>query len=141
MAEATPDYTTILGPDAKIKGDLSFDSAAKVLGHIEGSIKSKGKLLIANGSRCHAAISAKEVAVEGHIEGNVQASDRIELKPSGRITGDIVSARMTMADGAAIEGHVRIGLDGKGEAGGKSTSATEPKVAAQAQAQAHAKAR
>ncbi len=138
MAEATPDFTTILGPDSKFKGDLTFDSAAKVLGHIEGSIKSKGKLLIANGSRCHAAVQAKEVAVEGHIEGNVQATDRIELKPSGRITGDIVSARMSMADGAAIEGHVRIGLEGKGESG-KAAAATEPKVVAQAQA--HAKAR
>ncbi len=40
MAESSPEYGTVLGPDAKFKGDLSFDSAAKMLCHIEGSIKS-----------------------------------------------------------------------------------------------------
>lgn len=113
MAEARSEYGTILGPDAKFKGELSFDSAAKVQGSIEGAIKSKGKVLIADGSTCKASIAAREVEVEGHIEGNVDASERVEVKPNGRITGDIVSARMTMADGAAIDGHVRIGLDGK----------------------------
>ena len=124
MAESA-EFGTILGPDAKFKGDLTFDSAAKVLGHIEGSIKSKGKLLIAAGSKCKASVSANEVAIEGYIEGNVEATERVEIKPKGRITGDIVAARMTMGDGAAIEGHVRIGMDN-----GKAASTTEPKVAA-----------
>ena len=91
MAELCPEYGTILGPDAKFKGDLSFDSAAKMLGHIEGSIKSKGKVLIANGCKCKASVSAKEVAIEGYIEGNVEATERVEVKPKGRISGDIVA--------------------------------------------------
>lgn len=132
MAEATAEYSTILGPDAKFKGDLTFESAAKLLGHIEGSIKSKGKVFIADGSTCKANVTGKEVAVEGHIEGNVQATERVEIKASGRITGDIVSTRMTMADGAAVDGHVRIGLDGKAEAS-RASSTTEPKLTAQPQ--------
>ena len=129
MAESSPEFATILGPDAKFKGDLSFDSAAKVLGHIEGSIKSKGKVLIANGCKCKASVSAKEVAIEGYIEGNVEATERVEVKPKGRITGDIVAARMTMGDGAAIEGHVRIGIDATADPT-KAKSTTEPKMAA-----------
>ncbi len=126
MAEAT-DYATILGPDAKFKGDLTFDSSAKVLGYIDGSIKSKGKVLIADGSTCKASVAANEVAIEGFIEGNVEASERVEIKKNGRISGDIVASRMTMADGAAIEGHVRIGLENK-DAGRASVTA-EPKMA------------
>ena len=132
MAEASPEYSTILGPDAKFKGDLTFDSAAKLLGHIDGSIKSKGKVFIADGSTCKANVTGKEIAVEGHIQGNVEASERVELKPSGKITGDIVSSRMTMADVATIEGHVRIGLEGKVD-GSKVGSATEPKLSGQPQ--------
>ena len=127
MAETRSEYGTVLGPDAKFKGELSFDSAAKVQGIIEGSIKSKGKILIADGSTCKASVTASEVAVEGHIEGNVQASERIEIKRNGRITGDIVATRMTMADGASIEGHVRIGLDAKTDSG-KAAVTTEPKM-------------
>ena len=131
MADSRAEFNTILGPDAFFKGDLSFDSAAKVQGRIEGSIKSKGLVLIADGSTCKASVSAGEVAVEGHVEGNVSASERVEIKKSGRITGDIVAARMTMADGAAIEGNVRIGLDSRTESGKASVTA-EPKVITQA---------
>jgi len=55
-----------------------------------------------------------QLAVEGHIEGNVQATDRVDVKPSGVVTGDIVAARMSMAEGASINGHCRIG-DARGE--------------------------
>jgi cytoskeletal protein CcmA (bactofilin family) len=99
-----------------------------MLGHIEGSIKSKGKVLIANGCKCKASVTAMEVAIEGYIEGNVEASERVEVKPKGRITGDIVAARMIVGDGAAIEGHVRIGIDATVDPT-KAKSATEPKMA------------
>ena len=126
MAESSTDFATILGPDAKFKGDVTFDSAAKVMGHVEGSIRSKGKLLIAQGAKCKASVAAKDLAVEGLIEGNVEAAERVEIKPNGRIAGDIVASRMTMADGAAIEGHVRIGIDGKDS--GKAAAMAEPKA-------------
>lgn len=128
MADARSDYGTVLGPDAKFKGELTFDTAAMVQGAIEGSVKTKGKLFIADGSRCKATVVAGEVAIEGHIEGNIQATERIELKPNGKVTGDIVACRMIMAEGAAIEGHVRIGLDGKADIG-KASATAEPKLA------------
>ena len=128
MAESSTEYSTILGPDAKLKGDLSFDSAAKVLGCIEGSINGTGKVLIANGSTCKANVKANEVAIEGFIEGNVEAVERVEIKAKGRITGDIVASRMTMGDGASIDGHVRIGFDAP--AGNKAVSTAEPKLTA-----------
>lgn len=112
MAE-TNEYGTIIGPDASFKGDLTFDSGAKVLGKFEGSITSKGRVFIADGSRCKAQVKAKEVAVEGKIEGNVEATERVELKPKGMITGDVTAATMTMADGASIDGHCRIGVNGQ----------------------------
>ena len=128
MAESSnQEYGTIIGADASFKGELKFESAAKVLGEVEGSITSKGKIQIAAGAQCKATVSAKEVAVEGHIEGNVEATDRVELQPKGRITGDVVAARMSMADGASIDGHCRIGVDNKAPA--KAASSTEMKAA------------
>lgn len=117
------EYGTVIGPDATFKGDFKFDSAAKVMGNIEGSIQSKGVVYIGDGCKCKAAITAKEVLIEGIVEGNVEAGDRVELKLNGRITGDIVAAKMTMSDGASIDGYCRIGA-----AGAKSASATEMKL-------------
>jgi cytoskeletal protein CcmA (bactofilin family) len=127
MADSSQEFGTIIGSDAEFKGDLSFESAAKVLGKVEGSITGKGKIHVGGGSSCKATISAKEVAVEGHIEGNVQATDRVELQPKGRITGDVVAARMSMADGAAIIGHCRIGVNGDSGGSSRATSTTEVK--------------
>ena len=126
MAESNNEYPTILGPDAKFKGDLSFDSAAKVIGCVEGSINGKGKLLIANGSTCKANVKANEVAIEGFVEGNVEATERVEIRAKGRISGDVVASRMTMGDGASIDGHVRIGFDAP--SGAKAASTAEPKL-------------
>ena len=131
MADSSAEYGTILGPDARFKGEFSFDSSAKVLGRVEGSITSKGKLLIAAGATCKANVTANEVAIEGFIEGNVEATERVEIKAKGRINGDIIASRMTMGDGATIDGHVRIGIDAKSD--GKATSTTEPKMSAQPQ--------
>lgn len=122
----TTDFATVIGPDANFKGDLSFDSAAKILGKFEGSITSKGKIHIADGAMCKATLKAKEVAVEGNIEGNVEAGDRVDVRPKGTITGDIVAARMTMADGASIDGHCRIGVNG--QSGGRSSASTTAEV-------------
>ncbi len=131
MAQSNDEFDTVLGADATFKGDLSFESAAKVLGRFEGSIKAKGRVYVADGSTCKATLIAKEIAVEGLVDGNVEADDRVELKPTGKILGDVVAKRMTMADGATLDGHVRIGFDdegGKGRAG----SMTEMKPESQA---------
>ena len=131
MVDTNSEYATILGADAKFKGDLSFDSTAKLVGSFEGVIKAKGKIFIADGSNCKASVTAKEVAVEGHVQGDVQASERVEILPSGRITGDIIAARMSMADGASIDGHVQIGPNGL--SGPKASSSAEMKPTSQAQ--------
>jgi cytoskeletal protein CcmA (bactofilin family) len=131
MADSSQEYGTIIGADANFKGEISFDSAAKVLGRFEGSIKAKGKVFIADGSQCKASIEAKEIAIEGQIEGNLEATDRVEVKPTGQVHGDIVAARMTMADGASLDGHVRIGSNGQGGGRGARGASTEVKPAAQ----------
>src|SRR4051812_16936571 len=105
MAETNQEYSTVIGADAIFKGELTFETAAKFLGKIEGSISSKGKVHVADGSRCKATVKAKEISVEGHVEGNVEALDRLEIKPKGMIVGDVTAARMVMAEGASIDGH------------------------------------
>lgn len=126
MAEKESQFGTVIGADAKFKGDFKFDSAAQVLGSIEGSITSKGIVHVANGSHCKATIAAKEVSIEGSVEGNIEASERVEIRPKGKISGDIVAAKMTMADGAAIDGYCRIGVNGKAS----STAEVKPALAA-----------
>jgi cytoskeletal protein CcmA (bactofilin family) len=101
--------TTIIGADTRIKGEMSFDGSARILGSFEGSITAKGELHVADGASCKATIEAGKVTVDGLIEGNVTAKDKIELTARARLKGDLISAKLLVAEGASFTGHVTVG--------------------------------
>ena len=128
MAEATT-TTTVIGPDTQIKGDMVFESTARILGKFEGTIASKGELQIANGASCKAAVEASKVLVDGDVEGNLTARERVELTAKAKMKGDLVAARLVVAEGAAFTGHVSVGPDATKNMGGTAPSVSEPKPA------------
>lgn len=138
------EYATTIGPDATFKGDLEFESGARVLGRIEGTVSSKGKVLIAEGSQCKATVTAQDIAVEGTLTGNVEAGDRIAVASTGQVHGDIQAARMTMAEGATVNGYCRIGVAANGSASrssGSGSSAARSDANGQAKSEAEQEAK
>jgi cytoskeletal protein CcmA (bactofilin family) len=114
MADST-NHTTVIGPDTHIKGDMTFDGTAKILGSFEGTIAAKGELQIAESAKCKAAVEAGKVLVDGSVEGNLTARDRVELTAKARVKGDLVTTRLVVAEGASFVGHCTVGPDvGKG---------------------------
>src|ERR1051326_3288070 len=93
MAE-TANQTTIIGSDTHIKGDMTFDGTAKILGTFEGKITAKGDLHVADGATCKAVVEAGKVTVDGLVDGNVTARERVELTGKARMKGDLVSPRL-----------------------------------------------
>ncbi len=131
---ADSNQTTIIGADTKIKGEMSFEATARLLGQFEGKINAKGELQVADSATCRAAVEANKVVVDGVIEGNVAARERIELNAKAKMKGDITSARLIVAEGASLVGHVTVGPEaGKAGPGGGAASggaAVEVKPAA-----------
>lgn len=115
MADAT---TTVIGPGTRVKGEISFDGPAKILGEVEGRITSPGEVNIGESALCRAAVEANVVHIDGVVEGNIAARQRLLLNPSARVSGDVVASSMTVAEGASLVGHVRIGSDAPATAGG-----------------------
>ena len=114
MADPT-NHITVIGPDTHIKGDMTFDGTAKILGSFEGTIAAKGELQIAESAKCKAAVEAGKVLVDGSVEGNLTARDRVELTAKARVKGDLVTSRLVVAEGASFVGHCTVGPDvGKG---------------------------
>lgn len=103
--------TTVIGADTQIKGEISFETTARVLGTIEGQISTKGELQIAEGATCKTTIEAGKVVVEGTVDGNVTARDRLELSPKAKMKGDLTAAKLVVAEGASLFGRVAIGPD------------------------------
>jgi len=98
-----------IGKSVIIKGELSGSEDLYVDGQVEGSIALKNNSLTVgpNGS-VKATVDAKAVVVQGKLEGNVQASDRVELRKSAVVTGDISTQRISIEEGAYLKGKVDI---------------------------------
>jgi len=111
MADPQDTHTTVIGPDAVIKGEMTFDSAARLLGTIEGAITAKGQFHVADGAKCRASINAEQVTIDGTVEGDVIASQRIELNATATLKGDLTAAKLVVTEGASFVGHCHIGPD------------------------------
>lgn len=98
-----------IGKSVIIKGELSGSEDLYVDGQVEGSIALKGNsLTIGPNGQVKATIEAKGIVVQGKLEGNVQASDRVELRKSATLIGDITTQRIAIEEGAYLKGKVDI---------------------------------
>lgn len=121
---------SVIGPAARIKGEVTFDGPAQVLGCIEGSIRSSDTLHVGQGGHCKASIEAACVVVDGTVEGDLVGQERVELNAGARVTGDITAATLAVAAGASFTGHVRVGPAATDRlAGASPRPAAEPPVA------------
>jgi len=102
------DVATI-GKSVIVKGELSGSEDLFVDGQVEGSITLRGQsLTIGPNGRVRANIEARNVILHGQVDGNVTASDRVELRKSASLSGDIATARIAIDDGAYFKGTIDI---------------------------------
>ncbi len=100
---------TVIGPDAHIKGEMSFEGSVRVLGTFEGKMACGGTIEIGESARCKATVEGVRVVVEGQVEGEIAARETIELKAKAVVRGDISAESLIVTDGARLSGHCRIG--------------------------------
>jgi cytoskeletal protein CcmA (bactofilin family) len=109
------EFPTVIGADAKFKGEMTFDKGVRVEGSFEGQIKSKGTLHIAEGAQVTANVEAANVTLEGECKGNLTVSDKLHLMSTARMEGDMRTNRLEIADGAIFIGNVIVGNSGGGQ--------------------------
>jgi cytoskeletal protein CcmA (bactofilin family) len=98
-----------LGKLVSVKGELAGREDLFVDGEVEGSIELSGHgLTVGPNGRIRANIQAQTVVVFGRIEGNVRGSERVELRKSAVVTGDILTQRIMIEDGAFLKGGIDI---------------------------------
>jgi cytoskeletal protein CcmA (bactofilin family) len=105
-------------------------------GRVEGSINLSGnRVTVGRNGVVAANINAREIVVLGKVRGNLTASDRVDIRSDGSLTGDVVAARISIEDGAYFKGGIDIRKGGQvgqkvnGE-DAKGLSSAEPVVAA-----------
>jgi cytoskeletal protein CcmA (bactofilin family) len=98
-----------IGKAVKINGQIHSKEDLFVDGDVEGTVEAPDhKLTIGPNGTVHAMVKAREVVALGSIQGNVEATERIEIKKDAKLIGDIRTARIVIEDGAYFKGSIDI---------------------------------
>src|SRR5271155_4231085 len=112
-ATTSADQATI-GKSLVIKGEVTGSESLYIDGRVEGSISLAGnRVTIGRNGVVAANINAREIVVLGKVRGNLTASDRVDIRSDGSLTGDVVAARISIEDGAYFKGGIDIRKGGQ----------------------------
>ncbi len=116
-----------IGKSLVVKGEVSGSESLYIDGKVEGAINLPGnRVTIGRNGQVAANISAREVVVLGKVRGNCQASDRVDIRSEGSLTGDVIAARISIEDGAFFKGGIDIRKPGADAKGGTPAATPEP---------------
>ncbi len=98
-----------IGKSLIVKGEVSGSESLYIDGKVEGAINLAGnRVTVGRNGQVAANITAREVVVLGKVRGNVHASDRVDIRSEGSLTGDVAAARISIEDGAYFKGGIDI---------------------------------
>ena len=97
-----------LGPRDILHGRLEIQGDLKIAGNVEGELKASGDVAVESTATVQASIEGGNVVVRGQVTGNVTAKRRLTLGGSGRLNGDVKVGRLTVEDGATLNGNVSM---------------------------------
>jgi len=105
-----------IGKSLIVKGEVSGSESLYIDGKVEGAINLPGnRVTVGRNGQVAANIMAREIVVLGKVRGNCQASDRVDIRSEGSLTGDVIAARISIEDGAFFKGGIDIRKPGAGE--------------------------
>jgi cytoskeletal protein CcmA (bactofilin family) len=120
-----------IGKSLVIKGEVSGSESLYIDGRVEGSINLPGnRVTVGRNGVVNANINAREIVVIGKLKGNLTASDRVDIRNEGSLTGDVVAQRISIEDGAFFKGGIDIRKPGQGQKIEPTTSDTKEMAAA-----------
>jgi len=133
VSASTADQATI-GKSLVIKGEVTGSESLYIDGRVEGSINLAGnRVTVGRNGVVSANINAREIVVLGKVRGNLTASDRVDIRSDGSLTGDVVAARISIEDGAFFKGGIDIRKAGQ-KANGEEVKPAAPAEAVAARA-------
>ena len=124
-----------IGKSLTIKGEITGSEMLYIDGHVEGSVNLPGnRVVVGRNGHVAANISAREVVVLGKVNGNINASDRVDIRNEGSLTGDVVAQRISIEDGAYFKGGIDIRKPAAADSKGSAVTTTSSAVTTPAHA-------
>jgi len=113
---SAPVEQATIGRTLTIKGEIIGSESLYIDGRIEGKITMpESRVTIGRNGKVDASITAKEVVVMGKVTGNIECSDRVDIRSEGSVTGDVSTVRISVEDGAVLKGGIQVRSEQKQE--------------------------
>ncbi len=107
----------MIGQSIVFKGEMTGDEDLEIDGQVEGNVNLKNhQLTIGANGNLKAEVNAKTIIVIGQIRGNLVATDRIEVQATGVVQGDVKAPRLTVQEGAVLNGSIDMSSGNADEA-------------------------
>jgi len=98
----------LLGAKLSFRGEVNGEGDFHIAGRFEGDITVTGRVVVAEGAEVDANISGLVIVIGGKVRGNLSGSTRVEILPTGVLTGSLKTGSFTAADGASVKGEVWV---------------------------------
>ena len=95
---------SVLSQDLSVNGNILCSGLMRIEGKVEGSVKGKGEITVAESAQVKADIEAKKVIILGEVQGNIKALESVEIVASGKVYGDITTDKISIEEGAIFTG-------------------------------------
>jgi cytoskeletal protein CcmA (bactofilin family) len=99
---------TLIGEHTTFEGTLKTEGSVRLLGAIQGEIESKSAIIVEEKARVTARLTAQQVSVAGQVDGQIYCEGRVEIRPTGRVTGEINAGALIVQEGAYFDGSSRM---------------------------------
>ena len=124
-----------IGKSLVVKGEVTGSESLYIDGKVEGAINLPGnRVTVGRNGQVSANINAREIVVLGKVRGNMTASDRVDIRSEGSLTGDVAAQRISIEDGAFFKGGIDIRKPGSEGKSANAAASTESPKAVVAQA-------
>jgi cytoskeletal protein CcmA (bactofilin family) len=122
-----------LGKNVTVKGQIFAREDLTIDGEVEGTVEChEHRLTIGPNARVQAGLKAREIIIHGSIQGNVDATDKIDIKKEAKLVGDIKTSRIVIEDGAYFKGSIDISKPSPAKAPQAPATPAQPPAASQA---------
>ena len=102
---------TVIAQGSHFKGLVSCPDQLYVMGSVEGDIDCGGMIIIGDKARINANIYARKVIIGGEVKGDIKSAEYVEIKPSGRLIGDLNAAKIRLVGGCFFEGESSMQIE------------------------------
>jgi cytoskeletal protein CcmA (bactofilin family) len=118
------DVESLIGEHTHFEGTLKCEGAVRLLGSVQGEIQSNGTIIVEEKAHISARLTGAQVSIAGQVDGQIYCEGRVEIRPTGRVTGEISAGALIVQEGAYFDGNSKMATPGAAAAAAASSNNT-----------------